>query len=271
MSLVADVMLITTLIIASYLYGEGWMRSRRSPGGGPIRVAHASSFALGVATIGLALLGPIHGWSERSLAGHMTQHLMLLVGPLLFVTARTATGLSLGLAPPFRGRVARVLKTWRGDKLRKVTSRPIALALLVLTVAVWHLPALFDLTLRSDFTHAVEHLSFVTVAVIYWHSLIGNARRRATRRGPALLSVFAAMLAGTAFGALLTFARTPWYPAHSRLATAAGLDWLADQQVAGLVMWVPASIVLLTVFFWLAGTWLSALEQDDTIEAGVSP
>lgn len=270
MSLIADVLLLSTLIVAIYLYWRGWMRSRRSAARGPIRPLNALSFAVGSLTLALAMIGPIHGWSEHSLAGHMTQHLMLLVAPLFLVAARSATGLSLGLEPPLRGRVARLLLPWRA-RFTKVAKRPMALALLVVTVAVWHLPALFDLTLVSDGAHALEHVSFVIVAALYWHSLVGEGRRRATERGPAILSVFAAMLAGTAFGALLTFAQTPWYPAHARLASASGLDWLTDQQLAGLVMWVPTSVVLLGVFLWLAGTWLSAMENDDAVQTGVTP
>jgi putative membrane protein len=271
MSLVADGILISTLIVACYLHSRGWGRSRRSGSGGPVRLVNVMSFLMGAVVLGFALIGPIHGWSEHSLAGHMTQHLMLLLSPLLLIAGRPMTGLLLGLDPAIRGRVARMASPLRQSRVGMPASRSIAVALLILTVGVWHLPALFDLTLRSDAVHALEHLSFLTVAGIYWHSLIGEGSKRARHRGPALLSVFTVMLAGTAFGALLTFARTPWYPGHSRLATAAGLDWLTDQQLAGLVMWVPTSIILLVVFLWLAGTWLSALDKGDALELGASP
>ncbi|MFZ0626345.1 MAG: cytochrome c oxidase assembly protein [Acidimicrobiia bacterium] len=271
MSLLADGLLISSLIVACYLYSKGWRRSRRSGSGGPVRLPNAMSFVVGALVLASALIGPIHGWSEHSLAGHMTQHLMLLVSPLLFVAGRPMTGLSLGLDPAIRGRVARVVMPLRRSRVGGLASRPMAVTLLIVTVGAWHLPALFDLTLRSDAVHALEHVCFFAAAALYWHSLIGEGSRRAQHRGPALVSVFTVMLAGTAFGALLTFARTPWYPGHSRLATAAGLDWLTDQQLAGLVMWVPTSIILLIVFLWLAGTWLSALEKSDALGYGTSP
>jgi cytochrome c oxidase assembly factor CtaG len=190
----------------------------------------------------------------------MTQHVVLLLAPLAFVLGHTGTALLLGLAPRQRTAVSRWMREsgilgW----LQRLTRRPVAWAVLVLTVGVWHVPPIFDAAATSEPLHALEHGSFLLAGAVYWASILGGSRRR--EQASALLSIFGIMLVGTAFGALLTFASTPWYPAHAELATLAGLDWLSDQQIAGLVMWLPPSVVMLAVFLRVAASWLNAVER----------
>jgi hypothetical protein len=99
-------------------------------------------------------------------------------------------------------------------------------------------PRLFDAALVSPGLHALQHLSFLATALLFWWPVLGPTARR--QPGAALLSLFTTMLHTAALGALLALAASPWYAAYAATAPAAGWDPLADQQLGGLIMWVPA-------------------------------
>lgn len=254
MSLALESLGLVALGIGTALVVRGY-RLRRT--GGPARLGWAT---LGVVSIAAVVGGPVHSWAEHALAGHMTQHVVLLLAPLALVLGRTGTTMMLGLPVRARRAISRRLRTsaplrwWRA-----AARRPVAMVLLLLVVGAWHVPPVFDAAAASEPLHAAEHLSLLAVGGWYWMSILGGSPRR--EQGSALLSIFGVMLGGTAFGALLTFATEPWYPRHARLATAAGLDWLRDQQAAGLVMWIPPSIVLLAVFVRVAASWLERVDR----------
>jgi cytochrome c oxidase assembly factor CtaG len=62
-------------------------------------------------------------------------------------------------------------------------------------------------------------------------------------------------------GALITFSPRPWYAAHLDTTAAWGLTPLADQQLAGAIMWVPAGVVYVAAALALFGGWLAAVER----------
>jgi cytochrome c oxidase assembly factor CtaG len=166
----------------------------------------------------------------------------------------------LGLDPSFRGRVATGLRRiW--PVVETLAKPAVAWAILVVTIAVWHVPALFDATLESEILHGMEHLWFFTAAILYWFSLTGLGRKSQIGYLPVLASVFGLALFGTALGALLTFANNPWFPEHAARASAAGRDWLADQQLAGVIMWLPGGVLLLATFLVVGRRWLGSLES----------
>jgi cytochrome c oxidase assembly factor CtaG len=109
----------------------------------------------------------------------------------------------------------------------------------------WHAPALYERALRSERVHVLEHLCFFWTALLFWWVLADRRARTRLGTGGALLYLFAAALQSTALGAFLTFAQHPWYRAHARSALAWGLTALEDQQLAGLIMWIPSGLVYL--------------------------
>lgn len=259
MSVAAGLLAVATFGIGAVLAGRAFLLTRRA-GAGPVDGARLAWSALGVVSIVVVVVGPVHDWTEYSLAGHMTQHVVLLLAPLALVVGRAGTGMLVGLPPRARTAVSRWIRRSGVSRwARTATRRPVAWAILVLTVGFWHVPPIFDAAASSEALHALEHLSFLGVGACYWVSILGGSRRR--EQASALLSIFGVMLVGTAFGALLTFATAPWYPVHARLATAAGLDWLRDQQAAGLIMWIPPSVVMLALFLRVAASWLDGVER----------
>jgi putative membrane protein len=113
----------------------------------------------------------------------------------------------------------------------------------------WHVPRFYDAAARADALHALQHALFWFAGLGLWRAVLAPGRRR----GLAIVVLFATSLHSTALGALLTFGSTPWYTTHLHTAAMWGLTPLEDQQLGGLLMWVPGGAVLT-----LAGLFLLA-------------
>jgi putative membrane protein len=117
----------------------------------------------------------------------------------------------------------------------------------------WHLPILFQATLKNEWVHAIQHLSFFASALLFWWSLL-YARGRANYAS--VLYIFTTAVHTSVLGALLTFAQTVWYPAYRTTTQVWGLTPIEDQQLGGLIMWIPAGLVYLAVGLWAFALWL---------------
>ncbi|MFF4888464.1 cytochrome c oxidase assembly protein [Micromonospora chersina] len=255
--------LLTMLSVAAVCllaagYGRGvqelWTRRGRGRVVGGRRV---TAFGAGLVMLLAADQGPVHRLAESSYAGHMAQHMLLLlvVGPLL---AAGAAGLPLTLAAPraLRRLLARVRAAAPVRRLR----RPARYALLAgaaqtLALWLWHLPGPYVAAVDRPALHAAEHLSLVAVAWLLWAPVLGPARHRAPAPVSLLLLV-GTMLPASALGAVLTFAPEPVYPAR-----VLGPDPLADQQLAGLLMWAPMDLVVLVAALAVFLAWLLRLDR----------
>lgn len=112
---------------------------------------------------------------------------------------------------------------------------------------LWHAPALFDRALQNEGWHAVQHLSFLLSALFFWSAMLGRRGGQSSAtaaRAVAALCLFATSIISGALGALMAFAKSPWYAGYARLGMAPfGLTPAEDQQLAGLIMWVPGGLV----------------------------
>ena len=213
------------------------------------RPAHGARLALHGAMLiaGLALFGPLDEFAERSVAWHMVQHMLLIVvvAPLL-VLARPL--------PQWRAVLgARVDGLWRG--LHRLSRRPMACALVhAVAIWFWHAPGPYVAALDVPLWHVLEHASFLFSGWLFWWSVLRPGRAGTLAAAGALL--FTVMHTGL-LGALLSFAREPLYS----VAQSA----LADQQMAGLLMWVPGGLVYLLVAVWAAAGWLGSMESPPPI------
>ena len=250
-----DAMLAGVLAGVVVLYVRGvvrvWARAGRGRG---VRVTDAVRFALGLIAVAVALLSPIHALADRSFAVHMIEHelLMVVAAPLL-VLARPLEAAVWALPRNTRRAIASFLRapalaaSWTA-----LTGAVAATLVHAIVLWIWHVPALFEAALASLPLHVLQHVCFFASALAFWWAVVGGARRRA---GPlSLACLFATMLQTSALGALLTLAPTPWYA----YATAApfGLPALEDQQLGGLVMWVPGALAYVVVALWIVATWL---------------
>lgn len=194
-------------------------------------------FSLGWFVLALALVSPLHKAGERSFAAHMLEHemLMLVAAPLLVLGRPIGVAL---WALPHRSRL--VLRDWSRSGAfhhfwRTVSVPASATALQLVALWAWHAPALFDLALRSNGWHIAQHVSFLLTALLFWHALL-----RHPRTGVAVSCLFVTALLSGALGGLMAVSASPWYARYAALGmTPYGLTAAEDQQLAGLLMWIP--------------------------------
>jgi cytochrome c oxidase assembly factor CtaG len=127
----------------------------------------------------------------------------------------------------------------------------------------WHAAAPYDAALDSEPLHLLEHVSFLVTAVLFWHVVVGVRGTARVSDGLGVLLVFAMAMQSVFLSVLLTFARTPWYSGYAATTAPWGLDPLTDQQLAGVLMWIPAGGIYLAVALALLVSWIRASEVDD--------
>jgi len=223
-------------------------RHARSTRGLPPWRVHC--FAAGMLTLAIALLSPLHALGEALFAGHMLQHLLLtMVAAPLLVLGDPRTAWLWGVGRDARRRLAgawrrlpRVRAAWR-DATRVLTHAVTAWTVQAAVLVAWHLPPLYERAVRDDVVHALEHATLLLSAFVAWSVLFSPRPRTRLGAGTALLFLFTTSLVTTLLGAAITLSTRPWYRVHARSALAWGTTALEDQQLAGLVMWVPASAV----------------------------
>jgi putative membrane protein len=249
---------VIPLAISAVLYAIGCRRHV-----GLTRVQRACFWA-GWLSLIVALVSPLHPLGEVLFSAHMVQHeiLMLVSAPLLVVSRPLVTFL---WAAPFEWR--RTLGRWSKAKPIRGSwlwlSAPLtAWWIHAIAIWVWHAPPLMDAALKSDLVHTAQHLSFFLSALLFWWALFYAHGRRAY--GSGVLYIFTTAVHTGILGALLTFAPLPWYVPYANTTQAWGLTPLQDQQIGGLIMWVPASIVYLAAGLYLFAAWMR--ESDILLE-----
>ena len=248
--------IVLPLLLMLGLYAVGAVRRGHA---GALRWRHVSFFA-GWLSAALALCSPIHELGEKLFSAHMLQHeiLILLSAPLLSAAHPGATFL-WAFTPANRRNVG----NWfhRLDRSLGFFTRPLTAWLLeAAALWIWHIPSLYQATLTSDWVHAAQHLSFFLTSVLFWSALYGVGRS-ALGYGGATLYVFGAAAHCSALGCLLTFSQVLWYPAYANSTQPFGLTPLQDQQLGGVIMWVPSAITFIAVGLALFALWLREGER----------
>ena len=126
---------------------------------------------------------------------------------------------------------------------RALSSPPVAWLLFAVVLWGWHLPALYEAALRNETVHAVEHLTLLLGVLLFWWVLLERTRPAHVRLGFAVAYLFTTTLQSGVLGALITFSSQLWYPYYAPLTAAWGLTPLQDQQLAGIIMWLPGGAV----------------------------
>jgi putative membrane protein len=214
-------------------------------------------FALGWISLIVALDSPLHELGEQLFWVHMTQHeILILVSAPLLVLGRPLVPFLWTLSPRWRVHVANVARSRAFNNVWTMISAPLwAWLLSALALWIWHVPWLFDKTLQSDSVHGAQHMSFLFTGLLFWWPLVN--RMPAFDYGAGLAYVFTTILHTSVLGALLTFSPHPWYSAYVTTAPAWGISALEDQQVGGLIMWIPAGTLLLIVALFLLVKWIN--------------
>jgi putative membrane protein len=197
-----------------------------------LRPRSAWSFAGALLALFIALIWPLEPLTQQSFAAHMAQHMLLI-----------------GVAAPLLASSRPVLRLLRG---RAALARPLlalgrpAAAFLLHGAAIWlgHAPAVLEWSLDTRWMHALQHLVLVATAALFWWALLARGRAGA---GEAALWCLATLLHTGLLGALLAFAPRSLYPSYG----------FEDQQLAGLVMWIPGGLCYLAAGLAFAAAWLA--------------
>jgi len=255
-----DVPLLVGFALAVWAYSRGRLGAGRR---GNVEALRARCFAGALAVVAVALVSPLDALSGVLASAHMAQHVLLLLvaAPLLAVSSpgaallrgaptsvRQATGWSrrrFGLTPAH---------------LRPLRNPAAVWALHVAMIWFWHAAVAYDAALDNHFVHVAQHASYLVTGLWFWQVVL--SARRAVSNGLGILLVFTMAMQSVFLSALLTFASAPWYSGYESTTQAWKLTPLADQQLAGVIMWIPAGLIYLGVAIALLARWISAAERD---------
>jgi putative membrane protein len=249
-----DPWVLAPLLLAGVVYALGAsMLSRRIAAKRNILDWHLLAFIGGWLSLALALVSPLHWLGEHLFTFHMIEHeiVMAISAPLLVISQPIGT---LLWSMPRRGRVAvgrflrrrAVTASWRG-----VSSGGTATLLHGVAIWAWHAPLLFDAAVVDVTMHRLQHLSFLLTAILFWWSVL-----RSSESGVAAWHLFITMLHTSVLGALMALSPRVLYAAQTATALEWGLTPLEDQQLAGLIMWVPAGTIYGGAALALTAVWV---------------
>ena len=211
-----------------------------------------------------SLVSPLHEGGERSFTLHMIEHELIMLVATLLLTAASAGGV---LAWGLPGRLRTALGgRWRmplAALWRRLTEPVTATILQALVMWAWHAPSLFNRALTNQGWHVAQHLSFILASLIFWRAMLD------VRRGGYMVSalcLFLTSLVEGVLGALMALSGSPWYPAYAAMGMSGiGLDPVSDQQLAGLVMWIPGGLVHGAAALAFLYRWLISNEDGDAV------
>jgi putative membrane protein len=244
-------LILAGILLPIYLYLHGAMRY-------PVARWRTATFMGGMLALFLALISPLDAVSGSLFSAHMLQHLLLvLVAAPLLVLSRPISLLLRGMPVGLRRKIGRFSHAPLSQSLRQRLTQPVTITIVhIAGIWLWHIPAFYSAALNNDFFHVLEHASFFITAGLYW-SMIASTDDYGVR----VISVFVVMMLTGLPGALMTFSGSPWYPDHTPYVSAWGLTPLEDQQLAGLMMWVPSGMVYALTAVLLFGAWLTSVEH----------
>jgi len=243
-----DPWIIIPLLLAGGIYLRGWRDLHRRL---PRRFAvwRLIAFQAGLLTLFLALASPLHPLAELLLQFHMIQHLLLMmvIPPLLLLGAP--------VLPLLRGLPRPVLQHWVGPlfaskglrRLGHFLTHPIVcLVAFTVSTVTWHLPGLYELALRSEFWHDVQHVFFLSTGLLFWWPVVQPwPSRLRWPRWTMIPYLLFADIQNTALSAFLIFSERVLYPTYAAVPRLWGISVLDDQAAAGAIMWVPGSVIFL--------------------------
>ncbi len=254
---------LVLLIAYGAMFIVGAAKLRRQAGRWPNGFASAAgAFAAGWIVLALSLVSPLHALGSALFSAHMAQHelLMVVAAPLLVAGRPIIPAVWSFPESGRRGframiRAPAVLIVWG------FLSRPaVAFFLHAAAIWLWHLPSLYQATVGSEIAHTAQHASFLLTALLFWWTILRPRSRR--KSGAALLSLFATALHTGLLGALLTFSTSAWYPVYLATTGPWGLSPIEDQQLGGLIMWIPGGLAYLIAALVLGARLLREAADD---------
>ena len=256
----------TALIVGLYLYALNSLRERYYPDE-RVKTGQTAAFLLGMFIMFLALVSPLDELGDSYLfSAHMLQHLCLtMVGPPLLLIGTPAWMVK----PLLRNRAIFLIAKF-------FTYPAIAFFLFNADFWLWHAPPLYNATLENPSIHILEHLTFIVFGVLNWWPIYSPLEEGLPRLsfGGRILYLFLSGMPMVALGAGLTFA-PPLYAPYLAAPRIWGLSPATDQQLGGLIMWVPVNIsyiVMVSIIFirWMQKQEAKQMQEETEIDAAQS-
>lgn len=245
-----SILIGTFLITGLYLYAIGPFRKRHFPDE-PIMAVQTIAFLSGMLIIFLALVSPLDELGDSYLfSAHMLQHLCLtIIGPPLLLLGTPAWMVKPALSNKVIFKVAKVL-----------TYPVVAFVLFNVDFWLWHAPPLYNATLENQSIHIFEHLTFIFFGLLYWWPIFSPSKDLPPLLiGGQILYLFLSGMPSVLLGAGLTFS-PPLYAPYIAAPRIWGISAATDQQLGGLIMWVPVSIFYIVIMSVLFIRWM--LQQE---------
>lgn len=256
--------IIFCLIGITVLYLSGWHRLQQKRQHQRFLGRWQLLFFIGgLITLVISLLSPIDALSDRLAYVHMIQHTLILMVAAPFFAFASPGFYGFRQLPQSLQNFSRPFqKTW--NKLirhRAFSKMFVAWLLYAVVLWIWHLPRLYEAALQNEFIHDLQHLAFFLTSYIFWRVVIDPYRDKAKSQGIAIVYVFVASLHAMILGVFMTLSPQAWYPTYEITAPLHGMSALSDQQLAGLIMWMPAGISYVVVALMGVYQLLSNSEQ----------
>lgn len=257
------VLLICGLL--AWLYWRGLERSCTHSGTRKVGRWSAAAFFGSLLVILIALLSPLDALSEELSSLHMVQHMLLtvVVAPM-FVMGSPIFVLSWGLADLWKGKSRGIWRSsFRFLNCNFLWHPWIVWLLFAVTLWMWHHPTFYHAALRDPLIHDVQHISFFVVSCLYWRMVVGPLSDRRLN-GPAVIPyLFSTCVHASTLGLFLALSPGIWYDDYLSRTSIWGLTPLEDQQLAGIIMWMPACLIYPAMSALLFGMWLRDFPDDE--------
>jgi cytochrome c oxidase assembly factor CtaG len=252
-----DPFVIAPLLVFGVVYALGTINLWRRAGlGRGIRAWRCVCYASGWLTLAAAVVSPLHEIGERLFAAHMIEHeIIMAVSAPLLALAHPVGAFLWAFPAGIRRRLSSAARQPRIRVLWSFVTRPsVATVTHGAVIWLWHAPVLFDAAVTHVAAHRLQHLSFLVSALAFWWAML-----RRGQQGIALPHLFVTMVHTTLLGALLVLSPRALYVRQTIGSVAWGLTPLEDQQLGGLIMWVPggtiyAGAALACFALWMRGS-----------------
>jgi len=258
-----DPLIVFILLASGAVYTLGVRNLWRSAGvGRGITKGEAAYYALGWLSLAVALVSPVHLLGELLFSMHMTQHeiLMLVAAPLI-VLGRPFVSAAWAVPQGSRQSAGSVVRSPLVDRAWSfISNGAVAWVIHAVALWVWHIPAMFQATLKSDLVHTLQHASFFGTALLFWWAILFG-KRGLQSYGAGVLYLFTTMVQSGLLGIFLTLTSRVWYPEYSATTELFGLSPIEDQQIGGLIMWIPAGLIYMFAALVMFSGWLRESEK----------
>jgi len=254
-------------VVLPWFYGVGWVR--RQGRAGAVSVWRHVSFFAGLVALLIALQSPLDTVADHSFAMHQVQHLFLgAIGPILLMLAVPQALLVSGMPRAIRNRVlapvlaSRAVRTLFSFFAHSAVATFLAIAVLF----IWHLPAYHNLAVLDIGVHYAMHVTFLVSGLFFfWRVLDSRPAPLGATYGVRIAMSLAAISASAPLGAYLALKSSVLYPAYDEKGRLGNLGALQDEQLGGLVMWVPGGLVLAVPLLIVIKLWGAREDRLDVL------